>query len=99
MMYDETQDYPVEVPEKSEEPADYLQDLFEGPKPDDSDMAIDHLVELSDEEELDDLFDVSVEGIMGEAPPPKIRRTGKPYIPRQLLGTPPIGMGGMRGEE
>jgi len=112
-MYDETQDYPVELEvEKADPAADDLQDLFEGPQPEDNDMAIDHLVNMSEEdmddlvgvpeeEEMDDLFDVPAEDIMGELPPPKVRRTSKPYTPytpRPLLGIPPIGMGGMRGE-
>ena len=93
-----------EVPEKSDPAADDLGDLFEGPQPEDNDMAIDHLVSMSDEdmddvvgvpeeEDMDDLLDVSMEDVMGEAPAPKVRRTGKPYIARWQ---PPEGMGGMR---
>ena len=93
-----------EAPEKSDPAADDLSDLFEGPQPEDNDMAIDHLVSMSDEdmddvvgvpeeEDMDDLLDVSMEDVMGEAPAPKVRRTGKPYIARWQ---PPEGMGGMR---
>ena len=83
-----------EAPEREDPAADDLDDLFEGPQPEDNDMAIDHLVAVPDEEELDDLLDVDAEDIMGEAPPPRVRRTGRPYIPR---GLPPSGLGGMRG--
>ena len=93
-----------EAPERDDPAADDLDDLFEGPQPEDNDMAIDHLVNISDEEmddlvgvpeeeELDDLFNVPAEDIMGEAPPPRVGRTSKPYIPRR---TPPAGMGGIR---
>ena len=92
-----------EAPERADPAADDLDDLFDGPEPEDNDMAIDHLVSMSDEdmddvvgapeeEDMDDLLDVSMEDVMGEAPPPRVRATGRVYIPRR---PPPAGMGGM----
>jgi len=84
-----------ESPKSDDPAADDLDDLFEGPQPEDNDMAIDHLVDVPEEEELDDLLDVEPEDIMGEAPPPRVRRTGKPYVPSRQY--PLAGMGGMQG--
>lgn len=89
---------PVQMPqseEYEEEPThpklrkDELDYLFEVPQAEDNDIYTDDLVELPEDENLDDLFSVSNDDIMG-APPRKrkIRRTMKRY--------PPTGMGGMR---
>ena len=80
---------------------DELADLFEGPKPEDNDMVIDHLVdfteedvedllEVDEEEGVEDLLSVGREDIMGSKPKPKLKlvRTNKPY--------PPAGLSGMR---
>jgi len=71
-----------------------LDDLFEGPKPEDNDMTIDHLVdfteedvedllEVDEEEGVEDVLSVSREDIIGTKPKPKYKlmRTNKPYPP------------------
>lgn len=82
----------------SEPPSDGIDDLFEVPQPEDNDMAIDHLIEVDEEEDISDLVDVSNEDIIGEAPePPKkkyrIVPRGSRVIRRQ---PPPASMQGTR---
>ncbi len=95
----------VDVGEEEEEKpkvrinaGDDMSDLFEGPSPDDEDMDTDDLFEVDVEDDvmggnMDDLFDVTNEDIMGYGPKPKpkLARRTRPY--RRYV--PPTNMGRM----
>ena len=88
----------VEVPELEEE--DELADLFTVPQPEDNDMTTDHLVVAPEEEKLDDLFVVSEEDIMGEAPAPEPEQVQRPVVKKKYRiirrEPPPTSLGGIR---
>jgi len=52
--------------QQSPEGEDDIADLFEGPQPEDNDMATDHLFAVDEPEDLSDLTDVPEEAVMGE---------------------------------
>ena len=87
---------PPEEPDKND-----MSDLFEVPSQDDNDMAIDHLFELDEEEDLGDLVDVSREDITGYAPEPQPQQKPRYRInpkARRVVRRepPPTSLGGMR---
>lgn len=60
----------VSVEPERETNEEALADMFEVPQPDDNDMRVDHLVELDEEENLDDLVDVDFDkDIIGDEEP------------------------------
>jgi len=90
---------PEVKPEEEEE--DELADLFTPPEPEDNDMTTDHLVKAPEKEDLSDLFEVSDEDIMGEAPAPEPEPPPKPRYrivrrPIRRSPPPPTIVGGIR---
>ena len=84
---------PVEAPAPG--PGSELDDLFEGPQPEDNDIYVADLLSTDDEGSLDDLLevgdvmDLDREDVVGRPPvaKPRFRRSGRAY--------PPVG--GVRG--
>jgi len=104
---EEEEPVPVSVPE----PEDELADLFEVPQPEDNDMAIDHLLappeEVTEDDDVEDLVEVSAEDIMGEPYPGTPPSTETPETPGRVpvkrfkrtlrrYPPPPTSLGGVR---
>ena len=83
---------PVPPPVEAEkDDSESLDDLFEGPQPEDNDIEVDDLLELDDSDldsDLEDVLGVNrgdvINGESKPKPKPRFRRTGKVYTPPQL---------------